>query len=188
MTTYLAAVGSDEKNVKCVASKVLCTLEKRINTCIFLLKKHIKNRAWSSCYRYLVQGDLGEQLARAGLDKNRHGRPDHKKCKLPMIENSRDNKIWDIRWWWGWWWWCRLCSSPAWYRCVHQAVVLDEMQTRLWQTGALVVTPSRAWFRNLEWKSLKWKTSTLVSLCSRELNKKKGKTITMLIFLCLRKV
>ena len=95
-TTYLAPVGSDEKNVKCVTSKVLGTLEKKMIIYIFLKKNSI-NRAQSSCYKYLVQSDLGEQLARAGLDKNRHGRPDHKKCKLPMIENSEDNKIWDIR-------------------------------------------------------------------------------------------
>ena len=96
-TTYLAPVGSDEKNVKCVTSKVLGTLGKRINTCIFLKKNTTKTGHSQSCYKYLVQSDLGEQLARAGLDKNRHGRSDHKKCKLPMIENSGDNKIWDIR-------------------------------------------------------------------------------------------
>ena len=39
---------------------------------------------------------------------------------------------------------------PAWDGGVHQAVVLDEMEARLWESCALVVTTTGAGLRNLE--------------------------------------
>ena len=42
---------------------------------------------------------------------------------------------------------------PAWDGGVHQAVVLDEMEARLWESCALVVTATRAGLRNLEKES-----------------------------------
>ena len=72
MTTYLAPVGSDEKNVKCVTSKVLGTLGKEIIIYIFLKKttktgfSQVAINTW--CRAILVNSSLVPDLTKTGTD------------------------------------------------------------------------------------------------------------------------
>ena len=74
MTTYLAAVGSDEKNVKCVTSKVLGTLGKNYYPKLFPKDKKqqkqgivkVATNTW--CRAILVNSSLVPDLTKTGTD------------------------------------------------------------------------------------------------------------------------